>query len=136
MVYELGVEQLVLHLRIPILDGNGKPVLNAYGRAQITESDVPVDGCDFWVTESQETENAVTATKLTGRGMLPPDVGTLLPPGAALDHTAAVTWQGIKFEVHGPPRPVANIRDTNVDHITITCRSYLGSSIPGTREDG
>ncbi|MEU6582819.1 hypothetical protein [Nocardia sp. NPDC046763] len=128
MVYALGSEQLVLHLRTPVLDGSGKPVPNAYGRQQIVETDVAVTGCDMWVTESQETENAVTVTRLTGRAML--------PPGTQVDYTTALTWQGIKFEVHGPPRPVTNIRDSSVDHIVITCRSYLGSSIPGTREDG
>lgn len=128
MSFDLGSETLILHQRVPVLDGSGNPVRNAYARAEITEVDVPVEGCDFYVTESQETESSVTTTRLVGRGML--------PPGTAVDYTSALTWQGIKFEVHGPPRPVANIRDTTIDHIAITGRSYLGNQIPGTREDG
>jgi hypothetical protein len=133
-IFALGPHELVLHLRIPVLDGGGNPVLDAYGREQITESDVSVPGCDFVVTASEETESNTTITRLDGKGML--------PPGTPALYTSAVTWTdpdtevGIKFEVHGPPRRVPDIRTDTTDHIAISCRSYLDSSDAANREEG
>ncbi|KZM70760.1 hypothetical protein [Nocardia terpenica] len=128
MVFALGTHTLVLHRRIPVVDATGRPVLDAYGREQVTDIAVTVAGCDFEVTASLETESAVTITRLDGRGML--------PPGTPVDYLSAVTWQGIKFEVHGPPRPVPAIRTGAIDHIAVTARSSLDSTNPASREEG
>ncbi|MEV6258078.1 hypothetical protein AB0L97_32970 [Nocardia sp. NPDC051911] len=128
MVFELGNHTLILHRRVPVVDGNGHPVLDAYGRREITPVDETVTGCDWEVTESIEDESAVTVVRLDGRGML--------PPGTSAAYTDAVTWNGIKFELHGPPRPVADISSDAVDHIALTGRSYLDSNNPDSREEG
>lgn len=128
MAFELGNQTLTLHLRVPVVDGGGNPVLDPYGRTQVTVSDVPVSGCDFEVTASEETESNVTITRLDGKGML--------PPGTVADYTSAVTWNGTKFEVHGPPEPVSEIRTPAINHIAIRCRSYLDSSNTANHEEG
>ena len=127
MVFELGNHTLILHRRVPQLDGNGNPVLDAYNRpVPAADSDLSVPGCDFEVTESSEDEAATVRIRLDGKGML--------PAGTAVDYTYAVTWEGIKFEVHGPPRPVADIASDAIDHIAISGRSYLDSANPASRE--
>lgn len=125
--FALGAQTLILHRRVPTLDGNGNPVFDAYGVPVVTDSDVTVSGCDWEVTASEETESNVTFTRLDGRGML--------PPGTPADYTSAVTDpSGIKFEVHGAPRPVPDISTGAIDHIAITGHSYLDSSNPASRE--
>lgn len=128
MAFELGAQTLILHRRVPVVDGNGVPVLDAYGRKQITPDDVTVTGCDFEATESLEEQSATTVVRLDGRGML--------PPGTECAYADAVTWNGIKFELHGPPRPVSDIGSTAIDHIEISGRSSLDSSNPDSREEG
>ncbi|MGW0052046.1 hypothetical protein [Nocardia nova] len=128
MVFELGSQTLTLHRRVPQVDGNGRPVLDAYGRKQVTVVDDVVTGCDWEVTESVEDESAVTIVRLDGRGML--------PPGTAVAYTDAVTWNGIKFELHGPARPVPDIDGAGIDHIAVTGRSSLDSNNPDSREEG
>lgn len=129
MVFELGNATLILHRRVPVVDGNGKPVLTPTGREQVTIVDVTVPGCDWEVTESLETESNVTITRLDGRGML--------PPGTPVAYTSAITDPtGTTFEVHGPPRPVPSIRTSDIDHIAITGRSSLNSADPNSREEG
>lgn len=129
MAFELGNHTLILHRRVPVVDGNGDPVLSPSGREQVTVVDDTVTGCDWDVTESIENESAVTVTRLDGRGML--------PPGTPVSYTSAVTDPtGTKFEVHGPPRPVLDIDTSAVDHIAITGHSFLNSGDPNSREEG
>lgn len=125
--FPLGPFTLVLHQRVPQLDGNGNPVLDAYNRpVPAADVDTSVPGCDFEVTESVEDESNVVRIRLDGKGML--------PPGTAVDYTYAVTWEGTKFELHGPPRPVPHIGTNGIDHIAISGRSYLDSANPASRE--
>lgn len=128
-IFALGNATLILHLRTPVLDSNGKPTFDAYGRKLITETDLSVDGCDWEVDASEETESNITITRLDGRGML--------PPGTPVDYMSAITDPtGTKFEVHGPPRPVPDIRTGAIDHIAISGRSSLNSGAAGSREEG
>ncbi|WP_143859923.1 hypothetical protein [Nocardia cerradoensis] len=114
---------------MPVLDGNGNPTFDAYGRRVVTNQDVPVSGCDWEVTEAIENESNVTVVRLDGRGML--------PPGTPADYTDAVTDPtGRKFELHGPPRPVLDIGSDTVDHLEIAGRSSLDSSNTDSREEG
>ena len=112
----LGNDALVVTAMTPALDVDGNAVLDSFGVAQMQSTPQNVTG-GFELDASRETNSNVNRTELTGRAWL--------PWGTALDATSQITWQGIVFEVDGPPRPWTDL-DGNGDHIEVACKHWEG----------
>lgn len=115
--FPLGNDTMIVINREPVLDGDGNPVRDAYNRIQI--ADVPTDPLvgSFQLQSSDEKNSNINPTTLVARA--------LLPWGTPVTAQSAITWAGMEFEVHGPPRPKVD-NDGNGDHIEVDCRLERG----------
>lgn len=58
----LGGQRLGIVWDVPVLDGQGKPILDEYRKPQTTERVVWVDSCLFEVQSTAEDNQAITTT--------------------------------------------------------------------------
>jgi hypothetical protein len=115
--FPLGHDTVIVTNRMPVLDVGGEPVRDSYNRIQIADVPITVTGAAFELLSSDETNKNVNPTTLVGRARL--------PWGTPVTAQSQLSWGGMDFEVHGPPRPWVD-NDGVGDHIEVDCRLERG----------
>ncbi|WP_063039721.1 hypothetical protein [Nocardia pseudovaccinii] len=115
--FSLGNDTVIVTNRAPVLDGDGNPTYDGYNRPLMQDVPTTVEGVAFELLSSDETNSNVNPTKLVGRAFL--------PFGTVISAQSRITWQGLDFEVFGPPRPQLD-NDGQGDHIEVDCHREKG----------
>lgn len=132
----LGGQRVGIVRDVPILDGNGDPVLDEFMVPQTTELTVWVDNCLFETVSTAEDSTAITTTTREQAWCFMPVSGGQVPavddaeelaPIAVDDFTSVtrVTERGRAFQMIGPAVLEIDL-DGREDHVFCLCERRLG----------
>ena len=138
-----GRQRVGIQRQVPVLDGDGNPVLSEFGEPQTALATVWVDGCLFEVPHPpEEVQDLTVTTSEIGWAMLPVDGDTLIPavdddgipaPVPFLDDagTPSVTssdWlmhDGLRYAMRGDAVLERDLRG-RPDHVFCRCERERG----------
>ena len=116
----VGGDTVTVIDRVPLLDGQGHPVLDELGIPRIQVVTVDVTGCSFEELRSSEHNSNTNPSTGMSRVFMPYNATT-----AAITPDTALVFDGQTYEVQGPRRLWTDL-DGTPDHVVITCRWMEG----------
>jgi hypothetical protein len=141
-VYPVGNQRVGVGLKVPVLDGNGDPVVSEYGEAEVTETVLWVEKSCFEIQTPTEQQNLTVTTSEIAWAMLP-IAGMTIPAvddddgEAPIDFLNEITgkptinsnaWlihNGMRYEMRGDSVLEQDIHG-RADHVFCVCEREEG----------
>ncbi len=140
-VYRIGDQRVGVELDVPVLDGDGNPVVDEYGAPQVTSTTVWVDNACFEIQTPTEQENLTVTTSEVGWAMLPvaggivpavddDDVGASFPVFGVdgkptISSSAHLKHNGLRYAMRGDAVLEQDIRGRD-NHVFCLCEREQG----------